>query len=82
MNNIMWESLQGSFTLNDEKLEGQLLKVISAYIMEDNLLYPHAHRGRDHDVLRGVLTIPFVVHLEEEGSSISTHQLAQPPVCC
>ncbi|RZR90828.1 hypothetical protein BHM03_00018812 [Ensete ventricosum] len=29
----------GSITLNDEKLEEQLLKVIFAYSMQDNLLY-------------------------------------------
>ncbi|WOL14869.1 ABC transporter G family member 5-like [Canna indica] len=39
-NRIVRESLQGSITLNGEKLEGRLLKVISAYVMQDDLLYP------------------------------------------
>ncbi|XP_074566785.1 ABC transporter G family member 5-like [Curcuma longa] len=39
-NRIARESLQGSITLNGEKLEGRLLKVISAYVMQDDLLYP------------------------------------------
>ncbi|XP_074561513.1 ABC transporter G family member 5-like [Curcuma longa] len=39
-NRIARESLQGSVTLNGEKLEGRLLKVISAYVMQDDLLYP------------------------------------------
>ncbi|RRT62443.1 hypothetical protein B296_00043400, partial [Ensete ventricosum] len=32
-NHIMWENLQGSITLNSEKLEGYLLKMTSDYIM-------------------------------------------------
>ncbi|KAJ8484684.1 hypothetical protein OPV22_017169 [Ensete ventricosum] len=39
-NRIVRESLQGSITINGEKLEGRLLKVISAYVMQDDLLYP------------------------------------------
>ncbi|XP_074570773.1 ABC transporter G family member 5-like [Curcuma longa] len=39
-NRIVRESLEGSITLNGEKLEGRLLKVISAYVMQDDLLYP------------------------------------------
>ncbi|OAY81669.1 ABC transporter G family member 5 [Ananas comosus] len=39
-NRIAKESLQGSVTLNGETLDGQLLKVISAYVMQDDLLYP------------------------------------------
>ncbi|WOL16262.1 hypothetical protein Cni_G25049 [Canna indica] len=39
-NRIAKESLQGSVTLNGERLEGRLLKVISAYVMQDDLLYP------------------------------------------
>ncbi|WOL04743.1 ABC transporter G family member 5-like [Canna indica] len=39
-NRIARESLQGSCTLNGEKLDGRLLKVISAYVMQDDLLYP------------------------------------------
>ncbi|KAF8718690.1 hypothetical protein HU200_024991 [Digitaria exilis] len=34
------ESLRGSVTLNGEALDGRLLKVISAYMMQDDLLYP------------------------------------------
>ncbi|RRT86046.1 hypothetical protein B296_00003816 [Ensete ventricosum] len=34
------ESLQGPITLNDKKIKGQLLEVISAYIMQEKLLYP------------------------------------------
>ncbi|KAF8683743.1 hypothetical protein HU200_044675 [Digitaria exilis] len=34
------ESLRGSVTLNGEALDGRLLKVISAYVMQDDLLYP------------------------------------------
>ncbi|URE03350.1 ABC-2 type transporter [Musa troglodytarum] len=39
-NRIARESLRGSITLNDEKLDDQLLKVISAYVMQDDLLFP------------------------------------------
>ncbi|RWW26635.1 hypothetical protein GW17_00008972 [Ensete ventricosum] len=81
-NHIMWESLQGSITLNSEKLEGYLLKMTSAYIMQDDLMYPtHAHYRRDFDVLQGVLATTVDVCLKEEESSTSTHQVAQPLVC-
>ncbi|KAL3838109.1 hypothetical protein ACJIZ3_022700 [Penstemon smallii] len=33
-------SLKGSITLNGEQLESKLLKVISAYVMQDDLLFP------------------------------------------
>ncbi|KAG8365815.1 hypothetical protein BUALT_Bualt17G0011100 [Buddleja alternifolia] len=33
-------SLKGSITLNGEQLESRLLKVISAYVMQDDLLFP------------------------------------------
>ncbi|XP_043705401.1 ABC transporter G family member 6-like [Telopea speciosissima] len=33
-------SLKGSITLNGEPLESRLLKVISAYVMQDDLLFP------------------------------------------
>lgn len=39
-NRIAKESLHGSITLNGEVLESRLLKVISAYVMQDDLLYP------------------------------------------
>nr|CAB3501198.1 unnamed protein product [Digitaria exilis] len=39
-NRIAKESLHGSVTLNGESLDGNLLKVISAYVMQDDLLYP------------------------------------------
>lgn len=39
-NRIAKESLKGSVTLNGEQLESRLLKVISAYVMQDDLLYP------------------------------------------
>ncbi|PKI62162.1 hypothetical protein CRG98_017535 [Punica granatum] len=39
-NRIAKESLGGSITLNGEVLESRLLKVISAYVMQDDLLYP------------------------------------------
>lgn len=39
-NRISRESLKGSITLNGENLEGRLLKVISAYVMQDDLLFP------------------------------------------
>ncbi|KAH7677966.1 P-loop containing nucleoside triphosphate hydrolase protein [Dioscorea alata] len=39
-NRISRESLKGSVTLNGEPLDGRLLKVISAYVMQDDLLYP------------------------------------------
>ena len=39
-NRIVKESLHGSVTLNGESLDGNLLKVISAYVMQDDLLYP------------------------------------------
>ncbi|KAJ0979407.1 hypothetical protein J5N97_014881 [Dioscorea zingiberensis] len=39
-NRISRESLKGTVTLNGEPLDGRLLKVISAYVMQDDLLYP------------------------------------------
>ncbi|XP_009765003.1 ABC transporter G family member 20-like [Nicotiana tabacum] len=37
---ISRESLKGTVTLNGEVLESKLLKVISAYVMQDDLLFP------------------------------------------
>nr|GMC98233.1 ABC transporter G family member 6-like [Ipomoea batatas] len=37
---ISKESLKGAITLNGEPLDFRLLKVISAYVMQDDLLYP------------------------------------------
>ncbi|KAL5986082.1 ABC transporter G member 6 [Asimina triloba] len=37
---IVRGSLKGSITLNGEQLESRLLQVISAYVMQDDLLYP------------------------------------------
>ncbi|KAG5607751.1 hypothetical protein H5410_029243 [Solanum commersonii] len=39
-NRISKESLKGTITLNGEPLDSRLLKVISAYVMQDDLLYP------------------------------------------
>ncbi|KAL2896412.1 ABC transporter G family member 2 [Bienertia sinuspersici] len=39
-NRIARGSLKGNITLNGEPLESRLLKVISAYVMQDDLLYP------------------------------------------
>ncbi|XP_057789183.1 ABC transporter G family member 6-like [Salvia miltiorrhiza] len=39
-NRMAKESLKGSITLNGEQLESRLLKVISAYVMQDDLLFP------------------------------------------
>uniref|UniRef100_A0A803N5Y1 ABC transporter domain-containing protein n=1 Tax=Chenopodium quinoa TaxID=63459 RepID=A0A803N5Y1_CHEQI len=39
-NRISKESIKGSVHLNDEVLESKLLKVISAYVMQDDLLFP------------------------------------------
>ncbi|KAI3903128.1 hypothetical protein MKW92_022824 [Papaver armeniacum] len=39
-NRICKESLGGSVTLNGETLESGVLKTISAYVMQDDLLYP------------------------------------------
>ncbi|OVA09975.1 ABC transporter-like [Macleaya cordata] len=39
-NRIAKGSLKGSTTLNGEVLESRLLKVISAYVMQDDLLFP------------------------------------------
>ncbi|XP_047328286.1 ABC transporter G family member 1-like [Impatiens glandulifera] len=39
-NRISKESLKGKITLNGENLESRLLKVISAYVQQDDLLYP------------------------------------------
>nr|CAD1828757.1 unnamed protein product [Ananas comosus var. bracteatus] len=39
-NRIAKESLGGSVTLNGEQIDGRLFKVISAYVMQDDLLYP------------------------------------------
>ncbi|KAM0842073.1 hypothetical protein ACQ4PT_058598 [Festuca glaucescens] len=37
---IQRESLRGAVTLNGDALDGRLLRVISAYVMQDDLLYP------------------------------------------
>ncbi|XP_021831370.1 ABC transporter G family member 20-like [Prunus avium] len=37
---ISKDSLKGSITLNGEALDSRLLKVISAYVMQDDLLFP------------------------------------------
>ncbi|CAK9165058.1 unnamed protein product [Ilex paraguariensis] len=37
---ISRESLKGTITLNGEVLESKLLKIISAYVMQDDLLFP------------------------------------------
>ncbi|MCL7031936.1 hypothetical protein MKW94_001045 [Papaver nudicaule] len=39
-NRIAKDSLKGNITLNGETLESRLLKVISAYVMQDDLLFP------------------------------------------
>ncbi|XP_073298614.1 ABC transporter G family member 20-like [Primulina huaijiensis] len=39
-NRISRESLKGTISLNGEVLESKLLKVISAYVMQDDLLFP------------------------------------------
>ncbi|XVF55362.1 hypothetical protein PTKIN_Ptkin06aG0031200 [Pterospermum kingtungense] len=39
-NRIAKESLKGSLTLNGEVLESRFLRVISAYVMQDDLLFP------------------------------------------
>ncbi|KAF6171040.1 hypothetical protein GIB67_014620 [Kingdonia uniflora] len=39
-NRIRRESLKGTLTLNGEPLESRLLKAISAYVMQDDILYP------------------------------------------
>ncbi|KAJ4793032.1 ABC transporter G family member 2 [Rhynchospora pubera] len=39
-NRIVRESLNGTICLNGESLESRLLKVLSAYVMQDDLLYP------------------------------------------
>ncbi|KAK1381654.1 ABC transporter domain-containing protein [Heracleum sosnowskyi] len=39
-NRIAKGSLKGTVTLNNEQLESRLLKVISAYVMQDDLLFP------------------------------------------
>ncbi|KAK1320656.1 ABC transporter G family member 6 [Acorus calamus] len=39
-NRISRESLGGRITLNGERLENRMLKVISAYVMQDDLLFP------------------------------------------
>lgn len=39
-NRIAKGSLKGNITLNGEQLESKLLKVISAYVMQDDLLFP------------------------------------------
>ncbi|RZR79979.1 hypothetical protein BHM03_00005859, partial [Ensete ventricosum] len=39
-NCIVWERLQGPVTLNGKKLDGWLLNVISAYVMQDDLMHP------------------------------------------
>lgn len=39
-NRISEGSLKGEVTLNGEKLESSLLKIVSAYVMQDDVLYP------------------------------------------
>ncbi|XBH85658.1 hypothetical protein VPH35_073518 [Triticum aestivum] len=39
-NRIQRESLRGAVTLNGDALDSRLLRVISAYVMQDDLLYP------------------------------------------
>ncbi|CAN0909376.1 ABC transporter G family member 1 [Linum grandiflorum] len=39
-NRIAKDSLKGTVNLNGEPLESRMLKVISAYVMQDDLLYP------------------------------------------
>ncbi|CAM8957931.1 unnamed protein product [Rhodiola kirilowii] len=39
-NRIAKESLKGTVKLNNESLDSRLLKVISAYVMQDDLLFP------------------------------------------
>ncbi|OAY45968.1 ABC transporter G family member 6 [Manihot esculenta] len=39
-NRIAKDSLKGTITLNGEVLESRMLKVISAYVMQDDLLFP------------------------------------------
>ncbi|KAE8670426.1 ABC transporter G family member 2 [Hibiscus syriacus] len=39
-NRIAKESLKGEVTLNGEALESRMLKVISTYVMQDDMLYP------------------------------------------
>ncbi|KAL8193038.1 hypothetical protein R6Q57_027133 [Mikania cordata] len=39
-NRIAKGSLKGTITLNGEQLESKMLKVISAYVMQDDLLFP------------------------------------------
>ncbi|XP_051137947.1 ABC transporter G family member 6-like [Andrographis paniculata] len=39
-NRMAKESLKGSITLNGEQLESRMQKVISAYVMQDDLLFP------------------------------------------
>ncbi|KAK9016346.1 hypothetical protein V6N11_078847 [Hibiscus sabdariffa] len=39
-NRIAKDSLKGTLTLNGEVLESRLLRVISAYVMQDDLLFP------------------------------------------
>lgn len=39
-NRISKGSLKGNITLNGDQLESRLLKVISAYVMQDDLLFP------------------------------------------
>ncbi|KAL7095715.1 hypothetical protein ACP275_10G041300 [Erythranthe tilingii] len=39
-NRIAGDSLTGAVTMNGEALESKLLKVISAYVMQDDLLFP------------------------------------------
>ncbi|KAJ8765941.1 hypothetical protein K2173_020457 [Erythroxylum novogranatense] len=39
-NRIAKDSLSGTITLNGQELESRMLKVISAYVMQDDLLFP------------------------------------------
>ncbi|RWV81267.1 hypothetical protein GW17_00057329 [Ensete ventricosum] len=58
-NYIVQENLKGPINLNDEKLEGWPLKVISTLCHAGQPPASRAHRGRDVDVIHRVLAIRF-----------------------
>ncbi|KAK8945743.1 hypothetical protein KSP40_PGU000393 [Platanthera guangdongensis] len=63
-----------------ESLESNLLKMIFAYVMHEDLMYPmHAQRGRNFNVRRKVLSPSNPFQVQEIDSRSSSHRSTRPP---